>query len=544
MDDALLLGLYTAEGMRSMDAAAIEKVGIPAGHLMERAGVAVAREVMDRFEPRTAAIYAGKGNNGGDGFVVARELACAGVSVVVVAVAGCEGYQGSARLNLRICEKLSIEILDGLPPETDVPPLLSRPDVVVDAVFGTGFSGAARGPAAAAIERINATPAPVVAIDIASGVHASSGAVAGPYVDAEVTVTMQVAKVGHFVTPGGAIAGEVVVVPIGIPPSCNTRPDVWVLTPPAMLALLRPKNALDHKRSVGRVLVVGGAPGMGGAAFLAGMGALRAGGGLVRCAVPAAEAVAKPYVETIAIPLPDRGGLGPASKALVLEHMRDMQATALGPGLGRAPETVALVRELVTEPRPLVIDADGLWALDADLDLLRGREAPTILTPHEGELGRLLSRPASEIGAHRLASARQAAKASGATVVLKGEATIIADPGGHAYVVPTGNPGLATPGTGDVLTGALAAQLAKGLGATEAACLGAYLHGLAADLAAEYETGTDGMVAGDLLGFLPRAIERLKHGEDDHGMRSDAGAASGDRDTPSEREGAHHVAHR
>lgn len=515
MHDALLLELYTAQGMRAMDEAAIQGIGIPGGHLMERAGVGVAREVVERFDPETAVVYAGKGNNGGDGFVVARELAGVGVSVVVVAVSGCEGYRDDALLNLQICRRLGIEVLDGLPAEDEQPEELLCPDVVVDAVFGTGFAGAARGPAATAIDRINATPAPVVAIDIASGVDAGSGEISGPCVVADVTVTMHAPKVGHFVTPGGAAAGDVVVASIGIPPSCRAAADVWLLTPAGVEPLLRPKGVLDHKRSVGRVLVVGGAPGMGGAAFLAGMAVLRAGGGLVRCAVPAAEAAAKPYVETIAVPLPETN-LGQASRTAIVEQMHDMQATAIGPGLGREPGTAALVRDLLTEPVPLVIDADGLWALADDLALLAGRRGPTVLTPHEGELARLLGVPAADVGAHRLASVRQAARTSGATVLLKGEATIVADPDGRAYVVPTGNPGLATPGTGDVLTGAIAAQLAKGLEATDAACLGAYLHGLAADLAAERKTGTDGMVAGDLLDYLPPALERVKEGDGHH----------------------------
>jgi len=290
--ESLLTGLYTAERMRAMDKAAIEGAGIPGGHLMERAGVGVTREILGRFDPEFVIVYAGKGNNGGDGFVVARELTHAGVDVLVVAVAGRQGYTGDALLNLQILDKLQFTVLDGLPPEGDERLDLMDCDLVVDAIFGTGFSGAAHGPAADAIELINATPSPVGSIDIASGVDASSGEVAGPAVAADLTVTMHAAKVGHFVTPGGSLSGDVAIVPIGIPAGSEQEADVWLLDLPGLTPILRPKGALDHKRSVGTVLVVGGSRGMGGAAFLAAMGALRSGAGLVHVALPASAAAA------------------------------------------------------------------------------------------------------------------------------------------------------------------------------------------------------------------------------------------------------------
>ena len=502
MLQSLLVGLYTAEQMRAVDTAAIEGLGIPGGHLMERAGAAVAREVVRRFAPERAVIYAGKGNNGGDGFVVARELVGAGVDVRVYAVGGRKGYKGDAKLNLDIAERLGLEIVDGV----EAP---DGADVVVDAVFGTGFSGAAEGAAAEAIEVINDSIADVVAIDIPSGVDASSGEVAGPAVLADVTVALHAPKIGHFVTPGADCAGHVVVVPIGIPPTCDEETDVWVLTLEGLEPLLRPKGPSDHKRSVGRVLVIGGSAGMTGAAALAAMGALRSGAGLVHCALPADLAGEKPFIEVINRPAPGKGRLGAASAAALKAEMREMQATALGPGMGRADETVALVRELIKEPVPLLIDADGLWALSGELNLLHGRSAPTVLTPHEGELARLLGTSAQEVAARRLAHAREAAARSNAVVLLKGSHSIVAEPGGKAYVIPTGNPGLATPGTGDVLTGVITGQLAKGLPPADAACLGGYLHGLAADIAAS-EVGTDGMVAGDLLDTLPLAVEAVR----------------------------------
>ena len=517
MDESLLLGLYTADGMQKVDATAIQGVGIPGGHLMERAGLAVATEILERYEPEEAVVFAGKGNNGGDGFVVARELFDAGVEVTVFVLAPPEEYEGDARLNLDILAALGVDVRpaagEGGALAEDTMVLTEMADVVVDAIFGTGFTGAVKGSAAAAVELINEAPGAVVSIDIMSGVGASTGAVHGPAVVADLTVTLHAAKVGHFVTPGGALSGEVVIAPIGIPALCDHDPDVWMLTEEAMGELVVPKGSLDHKRSVGTVLVVGGSKGMEGAAHLAAFAALRGGAGLVHCALPDGAGTQKPFAEVITVTVPgDDGQFGLAARSAVFAQAEQLKAVAAGPGLGRADEAQLLVKELVGLDRPLLLDADALFALGDRPELLADRAQPTVLTPHEGELGRLLGRPAAEVAAQRLECARAAAQRANATVLLKGEATIVADPSGRAYVVPTGNPGLATPGTGDVLSGVIVAQLAKGLPATDAACLGAYLHGLAADLAAEEAVGTDCMVASDLFRYLPAAVERLKAG--------------------------------
>jgi len=513
MFESLLYGLYSAETMRAIDADAIEGVGIPGAHLMERAGAAVAEEIIEEYAPESVVVYAGRGNNGGDGFVVARELFNAGCEVVVYAVEGKRGYKGDAALNLAMLDRLGVEIREGVGADGDV--TVDEVDVVVDAIFGTGFTGTAKGAQAAAIAAINESPAAIVSIDIASGVEASTGAVHGPAVHADMTIALHAAKIGHFVTPGGACSGEVVVVPIGIPPICDHRPDLWLLTPEALALLVRPKGALDHKRSVGTVLVVGGSKGMTGAAHLAAMAALRGGAGLVHCVLPAGAGDPKPFLEVITVSVPGGDHLGAGSAAAIKGEMARLTAVAVGPGAGRAADTQTLLRQLCKENVPMLIDADGLYALGGKLPALAKRTAPTVLTPHEGELARLLGRAATEVAAHRLAAAREAAALSGATVLLKGEASIVADPSGEAYVIPVGNPGLATPGTGDVLSGVITAQLAKGLGATDAACLGGYLHGLAADLAARIATGTEGMIASDLFEFLPQAVERLKGDEDD-----------------------------
>jgi len=517
MYESLLIGLYTAEVMRQIDVTAIQGVGIPGGLLMERAGMAVAGEILDRYEPEEAVVFAGKGNNGGDGFVVARELFDAGVEVTVFTLAPAGEYGEEAELNLGILGKLGVDVREafdaGGAPVEDVVTFVEMADVVVDAIFGTGFTGAAKGAAAVAIELINEAPGAVVSIDIASGVGASTGAVLGPAVVADLTVALHAAKIGHFVTPGGTCSGEVVVVPIGIPPLCDHDADVWLLTEDGLDPLLVPKGALDHKRSVGTVLVVGGSRGMSGAAHMTAMAALRSGAGLVHAALPEGAGGDKPYPEVITVDAPGADGrFTLAARSALFDEAARLKAVAVGPGLGRADEAQLLVRELLALDRPLLLDADALYALGDKPELLAERTMPTVLTPHEGELGRLLGLPAEEVAAQRLECVRSAARRSGATVLLKGEGTIVADPSGRAYVVPTGNPGLATPGTGDVLSGVIVAQLAKGLGATDAACLGAYLHGLAADLAAENAVGTEGMVASDLFQFLPAAVERLKAG--------------------------------
>jgi NAD(P)H-hydrate epimerase len=517
MDESLLLGLYTADGMRKVDGLAIQSIGIPGGHLMERAGLQVATEILERYEPEEAVVFAGKGNNGGDGFVVARELFDAGVEVTVFLLAAPDEYKGDARLNLDILGALGVDVRpatdEGGALGEDTIMLAEMADVIVDAVFGTGFTGAAKGPAAAAIQLMNDLPATVVSVDIMSGVGAGTGVIDGPAVIADLTVALHAAKVGHFVTPGGAFSGEVVVADIGIPALCDQDPDVWLLTAEGMADLMVPKSALDHKRSVGTVLVVGGSKGMEGAALMAAFAALRGGAGLVHAALPDGAGTHKPYAEVITVTVPGQGGqFGLDARSALFEQAGQLKAVAVGPGLGRADEARLLVRELLGVDRPLLLDADGLYALGDRLELLAGRTQPTVITPHEGELGRLIGRPADEVAAQRLECARSAARRSCATVVLKGEATIVADPSGAAYVVPTGNPGLATPGTGDVLSGVIVAQLAKGLPATDAACLGAYLHGLSADLAAEEAVGSDCMVASDLFHYLPAAVERLKAG--------------------------------
>ena len=447
--------LYTAAEMR---AAEERYPGYPgsAGELMERAGAAVAAEVLCAFpEARRIAAVCGGGANGGDGRIAARILRESGRDVV----------------------------------ETDDP---SNVDLVLDALFGTGFHRAPRAEAAAAIERINACGAPVVAVDVPSGVDASTGETAGAAVDADLTVTFHARKVGLVVAPGRFHAGRVVVADIGL----EAAPTAVVRGTPALLDRVPRRGARDTKFSSGSLLVVGGAPGTTSAAALTATAAMRADAGYVTLAVPAA---ALPVAEALALE-PVKRGFEWANAADSLESdVARSSALAVGPGLGRSDEARALVRTLLgTSSLPVVVDADGLFGLEP-----APRDAPTILTPHAGELARLLEVESAWVAAHRLEAAARAAERFGAVVLLKGADTIVCAPDGRTVVCDTGPSSLATAGTGDVLTGIFGAFLAKGLDAVDAAAAAAVAHGLAAR-AVPHQAG---LVASDVAAALPAILD-------------------------------------
>lgn len=450
----MLEPLYTAAEMR---AAEERYPGFPGTvpELMERAGTAVALELM-RAHPdaRTVAVVCGRGSNGGDGRVAARVLRESGVDAV----------------------------------ETDEP---AGADVVVDALFGTGFAGAPRPEAAATIERINDAGAPVVAVDLPSGVDASTGEVAGACVRADLTVTFHGRKVGHVVAPGRFHAGSVVIADIGL----REGPTQARRVGEDVLATVPRRGARDTKFTAGSVLVVGGAPGTTGAAVLAARAALRADAGYVTLCVPEASLA---VVETLALE-PVKVGFGADTAVeVILGAAARAGAAALGPGLGRDERTRGLVRALLERLTiPVVVDADALDGLEPV-----ERDAPTVLTPHAGELRRLLGREAGWVDAHRLAAAEEASRRFGATVLLKGVDSIVHAPDAPVLVADHGPPALATAGTGDVLTGIVAAFLAKGLDAPTAAAAAATAHGVAARRAGRQA----GLVASDVVEALPVAL--------------------------------------
>jgi len=425
--------------------------------LMERAGAAVAQEALRAFpDARRFACVCGGGSNGGDGRVAARVL------------------RGAGR-------------------EADETTEPAGYDVVVDALFGTGFHGEPRPDASALIERINAAGAGVVSVDIPSGVDASTGEVAGAVVDADLTVTFHAQKVGLAVGPGRFHAGAVIVADIGL----EALPTEHRRATPELLELVPLRGSGDTKYSAGAVLVVGGQPGMTGAVCLAGLAALRADAGYVTLAVPAESL---PVVESLALEPVKVGWRDEDAVETVVAAGERAGAMAIGPGLGRDERRRSLVHELLERiDLPAVVDADALFGLEPV-----PRAAATVLTPHAGELARLLDTDAAWVGAHRLEAAQTAAGRFGAVVLLKGPDSIVAPPEGGVIVCDLGPPALATAGTGDVLTGIVASFLAKGLEPRLAAAAGAVAHGRAALLARHRA----GLVAGDLLDSLPAALER------------------------------------
>jgi NAD(P)H-hydrate epimerase len=472
--------LFDAEGIRAVDSWAIEEQGVPSEQLMEAAGTALAEAVAALSPQGPIRIVCGKGNNGGDGEVAARHLRGMGFEVAVA--------------NLWS---------DDAPADLDA--WLAGSGAVVDAIFGTGFSGAPRQPAVEAIEAINRSGAPVVACDIASGVDASSGEVEGAAVEADLTVSFHAAKLGQRIAPGKWHSGELQVVPIGIPPGAPPAA-VGGTIEPAVLALAPSRGPRSTKFSSGQVAIAGGSRGLTGAVRMSSLAAIRAGAGYATVAIPAElEPVfeaGEPEVMSVGCPGGD-GCLAPASAKPLLRVFERAAAGVLGPGLGRDPGSIELAREVLARiEAPLVLDADGLNACAGKLDLVAARTAPTVLTPHAGELGRLLGRDSEQIAAHRLDAAREAARAAAAVVVLKGDDTIVTD-GERIAVNAVSAPALATAGSGDVLSGLTAALLARGLEPFAAACAAVIAHARAGRLAAARVGAAESVIATDVIAAIP-----------------------------------------
>jgi len=495
--------LPDAETMRGVDRWAIEDRGVRGLDLMERAGAGVTRAVEVHDGDGPVSVVCGKGNNGGDGLVVARLLREAGREVAVVCIAPREDFEGDAAANLeRLPGEAPLTLQQGAE-------AIGRASVIVDALLGTGFAGEPHGAAAEAIAAINAAPGGVVAVDVPSGVDASTGAVAGEAVRADVTVTFHAGKPGLWIAPGKAHAGEVHAIEIGIPRGAPMAARTGLIAD--ALGERLPRRAADStKFASGQVVVAGGSRGLTGAPRMAAQAAMRAGAGYVIACVPASlqdvlAGAATPELMTRG--LGERGGaLAPEAARQVQEAIRPGGALALGPGLGREREAFEFARALAREAdAPLVLDADGLNAHAGELPALRSRPAPTVLTPHAGELGRLLGLDSAEVERQRLRHARAAAEQSGAVVVLKGDDTLIADPSGRVAVSRGGSPALATAGTGDVLTGVVAALLAAGLEAFTAAAAAVWLHARAGRVAARRHGSPEGVIAGDVIEALPAA---------------------------------------
>ncbi len=509
--------VVTAQTMQETDKRAINEFGIAGLQLMENAGQSCVDEIIAQFGPGgRAVVMAGKGNNGGDGYVIARLLSQKGWQVFVVILADREQISGDAAVNLAM---LPGEMLSFCIQEDQLSALhrdkIIQSDVIVDALLGTGLCSTIGGIYREAIELMNGSGRPVVAVDIPSGIHGSTGCVLGNAVKADLTVTFAFAKLGHVLYPGAEHAGRLVVTDIGIPPQVmENAPGYEFLNADGVRPLLNRRDRLAHKGTFGHCLIIAGSTGKTGAAALSANSAVRAGSGLVTLAV--AESIHSileiKTTETMTVPLPDSGNgyvtcdAFPAIETL----LTGKSAVAVGPGLGSHPGTGALVQKLVEEVQlPLVIDADGLNALAEDVSFLhRKKSQQIVLTPHPGEMSRLLGSSVPGIEEARISVALEFARTYGVYVILKGARTIIASPDGFAAINGSGNPGMASGGMGDVLTGIIASLLGQGYTAWDACRLGVFLHGFAADLVAE-DKGEIGINASDVLERLPNACNTL-----------------------------------
>jgi ADP-dependent NAD(P)H-hydrate dehydratase / NAD(P)H-hydrate epimerase len=498
--------LYTADEMSRADGGA-QRLGIPGGVLMERAGVAMTGEILERYPNRRALVVCGGGNNGGDGFVIARELHRAGAEVAVVATK--DGYSGDPATYLEVLRNLGVDVHG---PEM-LDDLLGGAGLAVDALLGTGFSGEVREREAALIRRLNEAGTTTVAVDVPSGVDGSTGEVAGEAVRADLTVCAHAAKVGCVVSPGREHAGETVVVEIGIPPEADVEPSLSWTGRESLRGLVPRTREPAHKYSAGAVMVVAGSRAMTGAGVMSVRGAERAGCGITFLATSAgaAPAVDIALTETIVhgVREEESGGMSAEAAEEILDRSERATALVVGPGIGTGDEGRRLVEALLGgTDLPALLDADAVTAL-AGTDVLARREAPTVITPHAGELGRLLGSGAAEVSARRLHAARKAAHDNGCCVLLKGSDTLVVE-GGRAAVNSTGGVALATAGTGDVLSGVIGALLSRGMEPFEAARAGAWVHGRAAELWLE-GTGwpAESLIATDLLDYLPPAMGEL-----------------------------------
>ena len=522
--------VVTAAEMRQIDQDTIEGIGIPGIVLMETAGSAIVRAIEQHYPNcQRIGIFAGKGNNGGDGIVIARQLAHIGRDVRLFLVSPSDSFTGEAQTNLQIAKNLGLpieEVLDGKEgwKHGSVEAWKdwgANCELLVDAIFGTGLRGAVRDPIATLINAINRLPTPILSVDLPSGLDADTGHPLGTCVRADRTVTIGLPKRGLLMHPGAELAGKLEVVDIGFPEQVvdaqNIKVNWTTATQAAQWMPSRPPSS--HKGSYGRVLVVAGSTGMTGAAALTSEAALRAGAGLVTLATPKhlnpiLEGLL-PEVMTLPLPETDAGSLAASATASILEFaVKTKSILAIGPGLSQHPETVSFVHQLIRENREqeldlrMVIDADGLNALAHVRETLSLLNSDAVLTPHPGEMARLTSISVPVLEKDRISTAQQFASKYGVTLVFKGAPTVTSTPNGNLWINSTGNPGMATGGMGDVLTGIIAGLMAQGIPSESAAALGVYLHGLAGDITAE-RLGMHGLTASDVLKTVPQAISSL-----------------------------------
>ncbi|MEW6381547.1 MAG: NAD(P)H-hydrate dehydratase [bacterium] len=513
--------VVTAQQMQALDRYTIEEIGIPGAVLMENAGrqaVAKMEECFPGLHQLRVNVVCGKGNNGGDGLVIGRCLSALGVRVHIFLLARVESLSGDAGTNARIARNLDLPLTEILSAEdfANQRGAMTRADILVDAIFGTGLTPPVRGLAAEVIKALNTSGKPIVCVDLPSGLSADASLPQGPHISGTLTVTFALPKLAHLLPPACQSVGQLEIVDIGIPEKAIVRENIQVeLIEPGYVRQCWPHRLPDsHKGTYGHLLVLAGSSGKTGAAYLTSQAAARTGAGLVTLGIPESlnPIMEVKLTEVMTLPLPETEAKTFSARAIsTLEEMLPrMSALAIGPGIGVHPEALELISWIIrTAQIPLVLDADGINVLAGQAHLLKEARQPVILTPHPKELSRLLSIELSQVLADRLTAVRRAAAEFNSYCALKGFRTLIADPEGNVLINPTGNPGMATGGTGDVLTGIIGGLLAQKLPEIQALAAGVYLHGFAGDLVRE-QKGECGLLAQDLIDCLPVAIERLR----------------------------------
>lgn len=511
--------LVTADLMRRIDRETIDNVGIPGPDLMENAGrgiaYAILSDIVQSIENLKFTVFCGKGNNGGDGFVIARYLQQAKLDVTVYFVGPPGKLSPDARLNYDRAKKLKLKMTE-IKTSNDLPAQLDS-DYIIDGIFGTGFEGEPKGIPAEIIGYINRQEQPVIAVDMPSGLNADTGEHQGTVVVADYTYTLALPKYGLYVSPGRELAGLVRVVPIGVPEEVVEKFEIpdELITHEYVSDAMPYRKPDGHKGDFGKVFIVAGSLGLTGAASLTALSALRAGCGLAKVGSPRTvlPIIAATVTEATGLPLPDvakKGALALRGLGQIRQAIKEHDAAVIGPGLGQHHETLELVRRLVTSvEKPAIVDADGLNALAGHIELLGDIKAPMVLTPHPGEFHRLTGISVPDNIHERIKVARDFAAHYKVVLVLKGSPTIVADEDGGCYVNQTGNCGMASGGSGDVLSGLIGSFMAQGMEPLDAALCAVYIHGFAGDMAA-CELGERSMIAGDIVEFLPEVFEFLE----------------------------------
>lgn len=512
--------IVTANEMQKMDRSTIETFGLPGRILMENAGRGATQFFLEQFkdaENKKIGVIAGRGNNGGDGFVIARYLAQKKIRVTVYLLSERQKVSGDAAANLKLLSPLDVPVIEMPDAESfSTHETAMRHEAIwIDAILGTGLQSDVKGFFRDVIDFINQSNKPVFAVDIPSGLNSDTGQPCGTCIRADATATFAFAKTGHFLFPGADYTGILKIIDIGVPPfiANDVNPLQYLLTPDLIRSVFYPRPSDAHKGHTGHLLVIAGSPGKTGAAAMTATSAMRAGAGLVTLGIPASlnPVLETQVMEAMTDPLPEtvKGILGEASFNRIMDLLSDKKCLAIGPGIGTSPETKILFKQLLQEnTKPMVIDADGLNILAGQTEILEDLDTPIVLTPHPGEMARLKRTTASDVQKDRITCARDFAEKFNVHVVLKGARTVVAHPDGRVFINPTGNPGMASGGMGDVLTGVISGFIAQGHSPELAAHAGVYLHGAAADSLAKGK-GPFGYLATDVMNTLPQAIKKM-----------------------------------